>query len=66
MAAPHPPWPIATLASLHTHASNNLQVKFVLDFGPVLGGKFTAKPVAGFLDPFLRDTMANMVVWPQR
>jgi len=26
-------------------------VKFTLDFGPVLGGKVTAKPVAAFLDP---------------
>ncbi|KAI8472356.1 MAG: hypothetical protein J3K34DRAFT_414516 [Monoraphidium minutum] len=42
------------------------QVKFVLDFGPALGGKFTARPVAAFLDPFLRDTLANMAVWPQR
>jgi hypothetical protein len=41
-------------------------VKFVLDFGPALGGRYTARPVAAFLDPFLRDTLANMLVWPQR
>lgn len=43
-----------------------LQVKFSLDFGPALGGKFTAKPVAAFLDPFIRDTLANLLVWPNR
>jgi Ca2+-dependent lipid-binding protein len=42
------------------------QVKFSLDFGPALGGKFTAKPVAAFLDPFIRDTLANLLVWPNR
>jgi hypothetical protein len=42
------------------------QIKFGLDFGPAMGGKFTAKPVAAFLDPFLRDTMAAMLVWPNR
>jgi hypothetical protein len=42
------------------------QVKFTLDFGPVLGGKVTAKPVAAFLDPFIRDTLANLLVWPNR
>lgn len=42
------------------------QVKFALDFGPALGGKHTARPVGAFLDPFLRDTLANALVWPQR
>jgi hypothetical protein len=32
----------------------------------LLGGKFTAKPVAAFLDPFLRETLATLVVWPNR
>jgi hypothetical protein len=41
------------------------QVRFTLDFGPALGGKFTAAPVATFLDPFIRDTLANLLVWPQ-
>ncbi len=41
-------------------------MKFALDFGPALGGRYTARPVAAFLDPFLRDTLANVVVWPQR
>jgi hypothetical protein len=31
-----------------------------------MGGKLTAKPVAGFLDPFLRDTLSSMLVWPNR
>lgn len=26
----------------------------------------TAKPVAAFLDPFLRDTLASLLVWPNR
>lgn len=26
----------------------------------------TAKPVANFLDPFLRDTLASLLVWPNR
>lgn len=42
------------------------QIKFSLDLGPVLGGKLAAKPVVGFLDPFLRDTLASMLVWPNR
>lgn len=42
------------------------QVKFGLDFGPALGGRYTARPVAAFLDPFIRDTLANAIVWPQR
>ena len=50
----------------HHPAAYHHQVKFVLDFGPALGGKFTARPVAAFLDPFLRDTLANVAVWPQR
>lgn len=43
-----------------------LQIKFTLDFGPALGGKVTAKPVANFLDPFLRSTLAGLLVWPNR
>jgi len=43
-----------------------LQIKFTLDFGPALGGKVTAKPVAAFLDPFLRSTLASLLVWPNR
>eukprot|EP00879_Flechtneria_rotunda_P008728 GHRR01009142.1.p1 GENE.GHRR01009142.1~~GHRR01009142.1.p1 ORF type:complete len:896 (+),score=341.24 GHRR01009142.1:1003-3690(+) len=42
------------------------QVKFTLDFGPALGGRVTARPVAAFLDPFIRDTLANLLVWPNR
>jgi hypothetical protein len=30
------------------------------------GGRFTAAPVAAFLDPFIRDTLANLMVWPAR
>jgi hypothetical protein len=42
------------------------QIKFTLDFGPAMGGRLTAKPVASFLDPFLRDTLASLLVWPNR
>lgn len=42
------------------------QIKFTLDFGPAMGGRLTAKPVAAFLDPFLRDTLASLLVWPNR
>eukprot|EP01023_Acetabularia_acetabulum_P045115 TRINITY_DN4565_c0_g1_i3.p1 TRINITY_DN4565_c0_g1~~TRINITY_DN4565_c0_g1_i3.p1 ORF type:complete len:397 (+),score=78.88 TRINITY_DN4565_c0_g1_i3:173-1363(+) len=40
-------------------------VKFKLDFG-ALGGSVTAAPVMAFLDPFIRDTLVNLLVWPNR
>jgi len=52
--------------SQHTLDAPARQVKFALDFGPALGGRYTARPVGAFLDPFLRDTLANSIVWPQR
>eukprot|EP01026_Neomeris_dumetosa_P041862 TRINITY_DN3476_c0_g1_i4.p1 TRINITY_DN3476_c0_g1~~TRINITY_DN3476_c0_g1_i4.p1 ORF type:complete len:510 (+),score=48.64 TRINITY_DN3476_c0_g1_i4:335-1864(+) len=40
-------------------------IKFNLDFG-ALGGSLTAAPVKAFLDPFIRDTLVNLLVWPNR
>ena len=42
------------------------QIKFKLDFGKALGSAYTAKAVRLFLDPFLRETLADMIVWPNR
>ncbi len=51
---------------LHPPSPPHPKVKFGLDFGPALGGRYTARPVGAFLDPFIRDTLANAIVWPQR
>ena len=42
------------------------QIKFKLDFGKALGSAYTAKAVRLWLDPFLRETLADMIVWPNR
>jgi hypothetical protein len=55
-----------TSTTTNTNQKPNQKVKFGLDFGPALGGRYTARPVAAFLDPFLRDTLASALVWPQR
>ena len=39
---------------------------FRLDFGKAFGGSFTAKGVRLWLDPFIRETLTEMVVWPNR
>ena len=39
---------------------------FRLDFGKAFGGSFTAKGVRLWLDPFIRETLTQMVVWPNR
>lgn len=41
-------------------------VKFHLDFGAALGGSYAAGAVRAWLDPFLRNTVASMMVWPRR
>lgn len=41
-------------------------VKFHLDFGAAFGGSLSAKAVVAWLDPFLRDTISGMLVWPRR
>ncbi len=39
---------------------------FRLDFGKAFGGSWTAKPIRLWLDPFIRETLTEMVVWPNR
>ena len=39
---------------------------FNLDFGAAFGGSFSAKAVRMWLDPFLRETLTTMLVWPNR
>ena len=41
-------------------------VKFHLDFGAAFGGSLSAKAVVAWLDPFLRNTITGMMVWPRR
>ena len=41
-------------------------VKFHLDFGAAFGGSYTAGAIVSWLDPFLRSTVAGMLVWPKR
>jgi len=41
-------------------------VKFHLDFGAAFGGAISAGAVVSWLDPFLRSTVAGMLVWPKR
>ena len=39
---------------------------FNLDFGKAFGGSVSARLVRLWLDPFLRHTLANLLVWPNR
>ena len=39
---------------------------FNLDFGAAFGGSFSAKAVRLWLDPFIRETLTTMIVWPNR
>lgn len=41
-------------------------IKFAVDFGPANAGALVTRPVAAFLDPFIRETLANLAVWPNR
>ncbi|CAD7701174.1 unnamed protein product [Ostreobium quekettii] len=41
-------------------------IKFNLDFGKALGGSMAGSPVKTLINGFLKDTLANMLVWPQR
>lgn len=41
-------------------------IRFKLDFGKAFGGSLVAKPIRLWLDPFIRETLTNMVVWPNR
>ena len=39
---------------------------FKLDFGKALGSAYTAKAIRLWLDPFLRETLTQLIVWPNR
>ncbi len=42
-------------------------IKYKLDFGAVaLGGSYSARLIKGFIDPFITETLASMLVWPAR
>lgn len=41
-------------------------MRFKLDFGKAFGGSMIAKPIRLWLDPFIRETLTNMIVWPNR
>ena len=42
------------------------EVKFHLDFGKAFGGSLSANAVVNWLDPFLRETLRSLLVWPRR
>lgn len=37
-----------------------------MDFGAAFGGSYSAGAIKAWLDPFLRSTVAGMLVWPKR
>ncbi|KAL4424271.1 hypothetical protein ABPG75_001572 [Micractinium tetrahymenae] len=41
-------------------------VRFNLNFGKSLGGGYSAGAIKAWLDPFLRETMCSMLLWPRR
>lgn len=41
-------------------------IHFNLNFGSALGGGASAGLVRMWLDPFLRDTLTSLIVWPNR
>lgn len=41
-------------------------VRFNMDFGKALGGSVSGRMVEKALDSFIKDTIVNMYVWPQR
>lgn len=41
-------------------------VRFHLDFGKSLGGSYSAGAIKAWLDPFLRETVSGMMLWPRR
>jgi Ca2+-dependent lipid-binding protein len=42
------------------------RVSFNLSLGKAFGGSFGTKPIMMWLDPFLRETMSSLIVWPNR
>lgn len=41
-------------------------IKYNLDFGKALGSSFSASLVRNWLDPFIRNTLMELLVWPER
>jgi len=41
-------------------------IKYNLDFGAALGSSFSASLVRRWLDPFIRNTLVELLVWPER
>lgn len=41
-------------------------IHFNLNFGSALGGGASAGLVRMWLDPFLRETLTSLIVWPNR
>jgi len=41
-------------------------IKFHLDFGAAFGGSMSANAIRSWLDPFIRNQLAAMFVWPNR
>ena len=43
-----------------------LQIHFTLEVGKQVGGAVVVKPIMLWLDPFLRHTLTELFVWPNR
>lgn len=41
-------------------------IHFKLNLGRAFGGSLIAKPILAWLDPFLRNTLTDLLVWPNR
>lgn len=42
------------------------QIHFTLEVGKQVGGAMVVKPIMLWLDPFLRHTLTDLFVWPNR
>lgn len=42
------------------------QIHFTLEVGKQIGGAILVKPIMMWLDPFLRHTLTDLLVWPNR
>lgn len=42
------------------------QIHFTLEVGKQVGGAVVVKPIMLWLDPFLRHTLTDLFVWPNR
>ncbi len=43
-----------------------VQIHFTLEVGKQFGGALVVKPIMLWLDPFLRNTLTDLFVWPNR